>query len=403
MARKAPARLSPRLYAVLGLLIMLGPLATSLYVPGLPDLARSLDVSTAAAQVTITTCLAGLAVGQLFIGPISDRFGRRGPIIAGTAAYLVASALCAVAPNLPVLLGLRFLQGLAGAAGIVVARAAVRDLSAGTAAAVALSRLLMVTGIAPVVGPIIGGQLLRFADWRSLFAMLAVTAAGSLIAAIAWFPETLPHDRRTSTGVGSQLRTMGRLLRDRDVVASMLVIGLLGGVTFSWMASGPFYFDIEYQMSAPVFATIVAVASVAFVLGALANTRVVRVIGIRPALIRGLVLVAVFCIGVLVTGLLHLPVWWVVACGVLAMGTYGGMGANAQALALTPHGAVAGAVAALLGMMQFVGGALIPPAATLVFGSTWAMGAGMAIAGVGALAVAALLTRAPRAAESATA
>lgn len=394
-AAQAEPHLGPRLYAVLGLLVMLGPLATSLYVPGLPDLAASLDVTITQAELTVTGCLLGLALGQVFVGPVSDRWGRRRPILVGVAMYFVASVLCAIAPSWGFLLGARFVQGLAGAAGIVIARASVRDLSAGTAAAVALSRLLMVTGLAPVIGPLLGGQLLNVADWRVLFVTLSALSGVSLVIAALWFPETLPRNRRVSAGLTAQLRAMSSLLRDRDVLASMAVIGLLGGVTFSWMASGPFYFDIVFGMTAPVFAACIAVASVAFVLGAWVNTRVVRRIGVRTALVRGLLLVAVFSTGVLVTGLLDLPVWWVVASGVLAMGTYGGMGANAQSLALTPHGARAGAVAALLGMMQFVGGAVVPPVATMVAGEIWAMGVGMATAGVLALMVARLLTRQP--------
>lgn len=387
--------LNGRLYFVLALLVMLGPLATSLYVPGLPSLADSFDITTAEAQMTVTTCLLGLACGQLFVGPMSDRFGRRTPALVGIAVFLVASVLCAVAPSWEFLLVVRFVQGLAGSATIVVARATVRDLATGTLAAVALSRLLVVTGLAPGIGPLIGGQLLRFADWRALFVTLAVAAALSLAAAWWWLPESLDPANRSSAGVRRQLRDMGSLLRDRDVLASMAVIGLLGGVTFSWMASGPFYFEGVYGLSPAMFSTIIAAASIVFVFGALLNTRVVRHIGVRRALVQGLLLVALFASAVLVTGLMGLPVWWVALSAVLTMGVYGGMGANAQALALTPHGDRAGAVAALLGTMQFVGGALLPPLATLIVGGTWAMGVGMAISAIGALIVAAMLTRRP--------
>lgn len=386
-------RLTPRLLVVLGMLIMLGPLATSAYVPGLLSLADTLDITTAQAQLTITACLVGLALGQLIVGPISDRYGRRRPILIGITAFLVSSLLCAIAPTLGWLLLFRLIQGFAGAVGIVVARAAVRDLAAGTAAAVALSRLLMVTGIAPVIGPIITGQFLRFADWRAIFLVLAGCAVVSLITTAVWFPETLPPDRRISTTVRKHGGTMLRLLRDRDVLASMAVIGLMGGLTFSWMASGPFYFDADYGMSAQWFAVLTSVSSIAFVIGAQVNTTVVKAIGVRPALMRGLLFVSIFSVGVLILGLMHVSVWWVVASGVLSMGTYGGMGANAQALALTPHGEAAGTVSALLGMMQFVGGGIIPPLMVLLVGDEWAMGAGMAVAGVGALLVSVFLTR----------
>lgn len=394
-------RLTPRLLVVLGLLIMLGPLATSAYVPGLPNLAANLSISSAQAELTITACLVGLALGQLIVGPISDRYGRRRPILIGISMFILSSLLCAIAPTLGWLLLFRLVQGFAGAVGIVVARAAVRDLAAGTAAAVALSRLLMVTGIAPVIGPIITGQFLRFADWRVIFLVLAAAAVLSLVTTALWFPETLPPERRISTTVRKHGGTMLRLLRDRDVLASMAVIGLMGGLTFSWMASGPFYFDADYGMSAQWFAVLTAVSSIAFVIGAQVNTSVVKSIGVRRALMRGLLFVSIFAVGVLALGLMHDSVWLVVASGVLSMGTYGGMGANAQALALTPHGEVAGTVSAMLGMMQFVGGGIIPPLMVLLVGDEWAMGAGMAVAGVGALLVAVFLTRPMRYSSSA--
>lgn len=392
MASRAQ-QLTPRLYVVLALLVMVGPLSTSLYVPGLPNLADSLDVTTAQAQFTISASLLGLALGQLVLGSLSDRWGRRRPVLIGMSVFVLASVLCAVAPSFAALLVARFVQGFAGASGAVVARATVRDLVSGAAAAQALSRLLMVTGVAPVIGPVIGGQVLRFADWRSLFVVLAVAGAISLVVAVVWFPETLPRERRLTGPRRAQWSATRALLRDRHMLGYMAIIGLLGVVTFSWMAAGPFYFESEYGMSAQVFAAVIGVASIAFVVGALVNSRVVMGFGPRKALVRGLVLMTLTAAGVLVAGLMHLPVWWVVAFGVLNMGVYGGMGANAQALALTPHGAIAGTVSALLGMMQFLGGAFGPPLVTWLVGGTWSMAVGMTVASLGALAVLLLVVR----------
>lgn len=389
--------LSPRLYVVLGLLVMVAPLSTSLYSPGLPSLASSLNVSTPEAQLTITAAIIGLAVGQLVLGSLSDRYGRRIPVLLGISVFVITTVLCAIAPTLPFLLVVRFVQGFSGAAGAVIARATIRDLTSGASAAQALSRLLMVVGVAPIIGPVLGGQVLRFTDWRGLFVTLAVAAAISLIVAVLWFPETLPPSRRLGAdGATPQRVVFGRLLRDRQILGFMGIIALMGVVTFSWMASGPFFFQAEYGMSMTVFATIVGVASIAFVAGALVNSRIVVTIGPRTALFRGLMLMSVTAVALLVCTWAHAPVWTIVAFGIANMGVYGGMGANAQAMALSAHGEASGTVSALLGSMQFIGGGLIPPLITLLVGGSWSMAVGMSLASIGALAVLLLVIR-PRA------
>src|ERR1044072_3178128 len=162
-ATTAPMQASPRralrLLIVLGALSAFGPLSLDMYLPALPALARDFGVPDAGVQLTLTSCLIGLAVGQLIAGPLSDRWGRRVPLLIGLAGYLVASVLCALAPNVTALTGLRALQGLAGAAGIVISRAIVRDLYEGTAAARFFSLLMLVNGLAPILGPVMRGQL----------------------------------------------------------------------------------------------------------------------------------------------------------------------------------------------------------------------------------------------------
>src|SRR6187455_380633 len=156
-----PVRPPARTVIVLGLLSTFGPLSLDLYLPSLPQLADDLDTSTSVAQLSITACLIGLAVGQLIAGPLSDRLGRRRPLIVGLVAFMLASIACALAPSPAILVALRLIQGLAGAAGIVISRAIARDLYSGRALMIFFSRLLLVAGLAPVVAPILGGQLSR--------------------------------------------------------------------------------------------------------------------------------------------------------------------------------------------------------------------------------------------------
>ncbi|GAA3236480.1 hypothetical protein GCM10020256_55160 [Streptomyces thermocoprophilus] len=176
---------------VLGGLTATPPLAMDMYLPSLPEVTRTLHAPAATVQLTLTACLLGMALGQLVVGPMSDRWGRRRPLLAGLAVYVVATALCALAPTVETLVAFRLAQGLAGAAGIVIARAVVRDLYDGVAMARFFSTLMLISGVAPVVAPLIGGQILRVTDWRGVFVVL--TVIGLLLGALVWFrlPETL--------------------------------------------------------------------------------------------------------------------------------------------------------------------------------------------------------------------
>jgi DHA1 family bicyclomycin/chloramphenicol resistance-like MFS transporter len=161
-----PSRL--RMIIVLGLLSTFGPLSLDLYLPVLPELADELQASASGSQLTITTCLIGLATGQLIAGPLSDRLGRRRPLITGLTIFVVASAACAFAPSVEILIVMRLVQGMAGAAGLVVARAVVRDLYGGRDLVIFFSRLLLISGLAPVLAPVLGGQLAKIMSWRGM-------------------------------------------------------------------------------------------------------------------------------------------------------------------------------------------------------------------------------------------
>src|SRR4051794_9984890 len=186
-----------------------------IYLPGLPRLTDDFGASTSTAQLTVAFFLVGLGAGQLLTGPLSDIHGRRRPLLVGTGLYLVASLLCAAAPSIGLLIIARALQGAAAATGVVIARAIVRDLFSGRQAARYLSRLVLLYGLAPLLAPAIGGQLLRFTSWRGVFFLLA----GAAVVLFAWtaiaLPETLPPERRAAGTVRATLRTFGVLLRDR--------------------------------------------------------------------------------------------------------------------------------------------------------------------------------------------
>src|SRR5687768_2280472 len=262
-AAASPAAASPaaapqrpgaaRTALVLGAFVAIGPLTIDMYLPALPTIERELETTSAAVQLTLTGTLIGLALGQLVLGPLSDAYGRKRPLLAGTALHVLASLLVIVAPNLAVLDTLRVLQGVGAAAGAVIALAVVRDLYDGRAAATMLSRLFLVLGVAPVLAPTIGGEILRFTSWRGVFALLA--AYGVLMLAVGWatLRETLPPERRQNAGIRGTLRGYRKLLRDRVYVGLVIVAGLTMAGLFSYVSGSAFVYQDEFGLDEQQF------------------------------------------------------------------------------------------------------------------------------------------------------
>src|SRR5262249_4521802 len=239
----APApRLGGRAWVVLilGALSAFGPLSIDMYLPGLPSLGATLDAPAWAVQLTLTACLAGLALGQVVAGPLSDRFGRRTPLLIGVSAYAAASLACALAPTILALVVLRFAQGVAGAAGIVIARAIVRDMPSGVAAARFFSLLMLVNGLAPILAPVIGGQVLRVTTWRGVFVLLAGIGVVLVAAAAAGLRETLAPADRHPGAIADTIRTFGRLLPHPVFPGHPLACGPAFGALFAYISGSPF-------------------------------------------------------------------------------------------------------------------------------------------------------------------
>jgi len=377
-----------RLALLLGGLTAFAPLSIDMYLPGLPALGGELSAGASAVQLTLTACLAGLAVGQLVAGPLSDRFGRRRPLLAGVGAYTVASALCAAAPTISALIGLRFVQGATGAAGIVISRAIVRDTHHGVALVRFFSMLMLVTGLAPILAPVIGGQVLEFTSWRGTFVVMAAIGALLLVATAAGLRETLPPEHRRDSGVRATAATMAALLRDRHFTGFALAGGLAFGGMFTYIAGSPFVLQEIYGASPQAFAAVFAVNSVGIVaLGQLNGRLAGRVepltmlrIGVTTMAVAGCVLFAVVAIGSLPPAALLVPLWVFVA-------SVGLVFPNTTALALAGHPEVAGTASALLGVLQFVIGAAAAPLAGIAGTDTAVpMGATMALLSLASLA-----------------
>jgi DHA1 family bicyclomycin/chloramphenicol resistance-like MFS transporter len=341
----------------------------------------------------MSATLVGLALGQLVVGPLSDRTGRRPPVLVGMALFVVVTALCAAAPDIETLLVLRFLQGLTGAAGLVLARAAVRDLYSGSAAARVFSRLMLVMGLAPVIGPVLGGQVLRFTGWRGLFVALALIGLLILVASWLLLEETHHPDNRHDGTIGEQVHEIGRLLRDRHFLGYASISALLGATLFTYISMSSFVLRDHYGVSPQAFSAVFATNAVGLVVGSQLNAAIVGRFGPARNLAVGLGICTAAAAGLLVTSAAGAPLGWVLVPLFVVVTSLGGMMANTVALALTPYGHVAGGASAVLGSSQFLVGALVPPVVFALSTAAWVMGATMVV--TSGLALALLLQQRP--------
>ncbi|WP_298559137.1 multidrug effflux MFS transporter [Streptomyces luteogriseus] len=350
---------------LLGSLTAVPPLAMDMYLPSLPEVTRSLHAPAATVQLTLTACLAGMALGQLVVGPMSDRWGRRRPLLAGLAVFVVATVLCALAPTVELLVAFRLAQGLAGAAAIVIARAVVRDLYDGMAMARFFSTLMLISGVAPIVAPLIGGQILRVTDWRGVFAVL--TVVGVLIGVLVWtrLPETLAPAQRHSGGVGEALRSMRALLADRSFTGYTLTGGFAFAALFAYISASPFVIQEIYGASPQTFSLLFGINSVGLVLVGQINGKIlVGRVSLDRVLFIGLAIVVTAATALL---LMSLGVFGEVGLLPVAAALFVLMSAmgitlpNTQALALMRTKHAAGSASALLGTTSFLIGAIASP------------------------------------------
>ncbi|MGY1501356.1 multidrug effflux MFS transporter [Streptomyces sp. QTS52] len=350
---------------MLGGLTATPPLAMDMYLPSLPEVTTSLHAPAASVQLTLTACLAGMALGQLLIGPMSDRWGRRRPLLAGLAVYVVATVLCALAPSLEFLVAFRLLQGLAGSAGIVIARAVVRDLYDGVAMARFFSSLMLISGVAPIVAPLIGGQILRVTDWRGVFAVL--TVVGIALAVLVWFrlPETLDPADRHAGGVGEALHSMRALLADRVFTGYVLAGGFAFAALFAYIAASPFVIQEIYGASPQTFSLLFGINSVGLVIvGQINGKFLVGRVSMDKVLALGLAVITLAATALLLmsTGVFGEAGLFPVATALFVlMSAMGVAMPNTQTLALMRTRHSAGAASALLGTTSFLIGAVASP------------------------------------------
>ncbi|MDT0452048.1 multidrug effflux MFS transporter [Streptomyces hesseae] len=350
---------------VLGGLTALPPLSMDMYLPALPEVTSAMSSPAATIQLTLTACLMGMALGQLIVGPMSDRWGRRRPLLVGMVVYVLATAACAFAPTVELLIGFRLAQGLAGAAGIVIARAVVRDMYEGVAMARFFSTLMLISGVAPVVAPLIGGQILRLTDWRGVFVVL--TVIGVLLTFIVWrrLDETLPPARRQDGGLGQALRTMRGLLADRVFTGYMLSGGFAFAALFAYISASPFVVQDIYGASPQTFSLLFGLNSIGLVIAGQINGKVlVGRVSLDKALAVGLAVITLASAALLLmtSGVLGKAGLVPVSAGLFVLMSAMGLAMpNTNAQALMRSRDAAGSASALLGTSTFLLGAIASP------------------------------------------
>ncbi|MBM9461223.1 multidrug effflux MFS transporter [Nocardioides sp. zg-536] len=372
----------------LGLLAGLGPLSTDMHLPGLPEIADALETTDAAAASTVTVGFAGLALGQLLVGGLTDRFGRRRPALVCLALFVLASVACALAPSIEVLLVARFLQGVFGAGSVVAARASVRDLAQGPAASRLYSQLAMISMFAPVIAPLLGGQVLAFTSWRGIFATLGVLAAALLLLASVKMPESLAAEHRRRADGPGQLRVMGQVLRHRGFAQHLVLAVCQGVILVSYLTMSALFLRAEHGVGSQQYSLIFATSGAGMVLGHVVNMRLVPRFGSLNMLTFSVTAAFTSCSLLCLAVFTHapLPVVLVPLCLTLPLLTPSMP--NNMALALVPFGTAAGTASALLGASQQVAGAVVPSLAVQVGSSGAVMATTMLLAaGVGLVQV----------------
>jgi DHA1 family bicyclomycin/chloramphenicol resistance-like MFS transporter len=395
MTEAPPAARRPvQLFFILGALTAFAPLSIDMYLPGLPSLSREFGASPSEAQLTLSVFVLGLALGQAVIGPLSDLHGRRRPLLAGLAAYAGVSFLCALAPSVSVLASLRFLQGVVGASGQVIARAVVRDRNSGVAAARFFALLMLVTGLAPILAPILGGQLLRFTSWRGVFFILAAFGATLLVVAATGLEESLPAANRQTGGLGTTLVTFRRLLTDRGFIGYALCTGLAFAGVFAYISGSPFVLQEIYGLSPQQFSLCFGFIAVGLVGASQVSGRLVGRVPPVRLLAAGLIASVIGGVGLLVAVTAGLGLVAVLPALFLVVASMGFINPNATALALSGRPQTAGSASALLGVLQMVIAAVTAPMVGIAgAGTALPMALLIATASVAALLIFVFLAR----------
>jgi DHA1 family bicyclomycin/chloramphenicol resistance-like MFS transporter len=345
--------------ALLGILAAVGPISTDMYLPAFPSIEATFGGQAGSAQLTLAAWFAGLAVGQLTQGTLSDRYGRRGPLIVGTAIYTLASAGCALAPDLTSLSACRMIAAFGGSASMVIPRAIIRDLADGHAAARLMSRLMLVMGVAPILAPTLGGLVLGVASWHAIFWIATIYGGASCLVVWLILPDTLPPDRRVKLSLNGMLVRYAAILVERGFITHALMGGFAMFGMFAFLGGSPDVFISLYHLSPGAYGGLFGCSAAGFITASQISPRLLRRFGsgaimrtaVRVFLCATVILTVVAFIQPRSWGWLAVPIFF-------SMGSQGFTMPNATVGALTRHAAHAGSASALMGTLQFCLGAV---------------------------------------------
>ncbi|WP_267419660.1 MULTISPECIES: multidrug effflux MFS transporter [unclassified Curtobacterium] len=379
------------LLLVLGLLSAVAPFATDLYLPAFPEMTTQLQTSATTVQLTLTAFLVGVTVGQLVFGPLSDRFGRVPPLVAGAVLCVLASAAAVFAPSIGVLIAARLLQGLGGAAGMVISRAVISDLATGKPAARAFSLMMIVGGVAPVVAPLLGGLLTGPIGWRGLLTIVLGLSVVMLVAVLAVIRETHLRSRRDEVraerqATGSPLRA----LRSRTFLGYTAVFGFAFAVMMAYISASPFLYQEMIGFGTVEYGIAFGINALALMGVSILSAKLTERHSVRGVLSLGIVLVLASTVAFAVLVATSAPVIALAVPLFTAVGSLGLVLGNATALALGAVPSAAGSASAVLGALQFGLAALVSPLVS-IGGSTTAAPLAIVMLAAAVVAVLALL------------
>ena len=349
------------LVLLLGSLTAFGPLSMDMYLPGLPIVGEDLNASTSLVQLSLTACLVGLGLGQLVFGPLSDMYGRRKPLVITLVVYAIASVLSAFSPNIWIFIALRFVQGMTGAAGIVIARACARDLYVGSELTKFMAMLSIVNGAAPILAPIAGGVVLSFASWHVVFFILGGIGLLMFLATAFFLPDTLPVEERAEGGMLSVVKTFSGLLKDKWFMGIALTQGLIMSSMFAYIAGSPFILQNIYDVTPQQFALFFALNGVGIIIAAQVTGRLAGRIHEVKFLRTGVLMSFTGSVLLLLTVWNGWPLAVIATALFLVVSSVGMVSTSSFSLAMQSQGKSAGSAAAFLGLMPFIGGAIVSP------------------------------------------
>lgn len=350
-----------QLALLLGSLGLLGPFTIDMYLPSFPTIVNDYGTTASLVQISLTTCLLGLGLGQLIIGPMSDVQGRRKPLLFFLTFYLIASIACALAPSIYLFIAARFLQGFAAAGGLVISRAIVRDIYNGRELTKFFALLMLVGNLGPIVAPIVGGGVLAVTNWNGVFFVLALVGLVLVLTVSVKLEESLPVEKRVPSNLTQIVSNFGSLFKDRVFLGYALTQGFIIAGIFAYVSGIPFVYQNIYGVSPQVFSLLFGVNGLALIIGTQLVGRLTDIIPEKTFLKFGLFLSTTAGTFLLVALLLKAPLLAVAIPIFFLVSSIGIISTSSFALAIETQGHIAGSASALLGLMPFVLGSLTSP------------------------------------------